>query len=120
MPPTEGSIELGKMIKERRMAAGLSFGELAERVQSDKAFLYRLEQGAYQTPSPQLLERLSKALKLPLADMYATLGIPIPKGLPNFAPYLRATSDLPENAIAQLERTFERLRARHDKHRDDE
>src|SRR5438552_10861159 len=104
MPPTTKSKRLGKLIQQRRTKAGLSLRELAERANTDAAYLLRFERGEYRQPSMPILEALARALEIPVADLQALAGYRVSSQLPAFEPYLRATTDLPEKAIGELQK----------------
>jgi hypothetical protein len=52
------------------------------------------------------LWRLAQALGIDVEDLYLDAGYSDGRGLPGFAPYLRAKYDLPDDAVAQLEAHF--------------
>lgn len=61
--------QLGKRIQKRRKELGFSQEELAEKVKISRAYMGFIEQGR-NTPSLELLEKVAKALKIPLADLF--------------------------------------------------
>jgi transcriptional regulator with XRE-family HTH domain len=71
----------------------------------------RVETGERQTPSPRHLKAMAQVLKVPAEDLYALAGYDIPERLPSFRPYLRATTYLPPEAIDDLERYYDMVRA---------
>lgn len=104
---------LGDALRARRLALGMSFGQVAARSGVDKGTLYRIEAGSY-LPKAEKLEGLSAALDIPLADLYGLVGLAPPKGLPTFVPYLRTKyRELPGPAIAELEAHFEHIRSKY-------
>jgi len=60
---------MGTRIKELRKRAGFTQAELAEKLNVDYKYLSRLETG-YSTPSFNLLEKLSNALKTELSEFF--------------------------------------------------
>ncbi len=105
---------LGKFLKERRTALGLSTRALAARSGVDMATVVRLEQGAFVEPRPDTLRVIAKALGVSLADVFALADYVVPSELPTFTPYLRAKyRSLPRKAIAELEQYFDDLSARY-------
>jgi transcriptional regulator with XRE-family HTH domain len=105
---------LGKLIRQKRQAAGLSTHELGERIGTRNSTIIRLEQGAFAAPSPDKLARIAEVLGISLADMYGHAGYAVPQDLPGFHAYLPARyRDLPQEAIAELTDLFETLTARH-------
>src|SRR3972149_7085392 len=81
---------LGRFLKERRTALGLSTRALAARSGVDMATVVRLEQGAFVEPRPDPLRVIAKALGVSLADVFALADYVVPSELPTFTPYLRA------------------------------
>ena len=110
----EQARELGRQLRERREAFGLSTRELAERAGTTHTTVARLEQGAFDSPAPDKLSRIADALKLNLADVFALAEYIAPRQLPTFAPYLRTKyRKLPAPAVEELERSFKRIAKRH-------
>lgn len=104
---------LGALIKKRREAGRLSLRDLSELTGIDDGLLSRTESGSILKPPPERLGALSKALDIPLAELYRMAGFPTPP-LPSMRPYLRTKyGELPEEARQQLETYFERLAKRH-------
>jgi HTH-type transcriptional regulator, competence development regulator len=54
---------LGFLLKYLREQRGLSYRELAKLADVDHAYIYRLETGDKESPSPDVLTKLVKALK---------------------------------------------------------
>lgn len=105
---------LGKWLKERRQAAGLSTVELAKRVGTTDGTITRIEQGAIASPDPNKLSRIAEALGLSLADVFEMADYAVPGDLPSFQPYLRRKyRDLPTGAVDDLEQAFAKIIARH-------
>lgn len=113
MPPSTKSKKLGRLVQTRRVAEGLSLRELAARTNTDAPYLLRLERGEYRQPSMPILEALSRALEIPIADLQALAGYRVSSQLPAFEPYLRATTDLPEKAIDELQKYYDMLSERY-------
>jgi transcriptional regulator with XRE-family HTH domain len=105
------STELGRFIHARREALSLSLRALEGRSGVDHTYIYALEQGEIQTPSPEKLQRLARELEVEIEDLYALAGYAVPEHLPEFTPYLRAKYEfLPSEAVSQLEAYFQLLR----------
>jgi len=105
---------LGRWLREQRKAAGLSTTELARRAGTTDGTIVRIEQGAFEAPSPHKLARIAEALKLSLADVYSMAGYATPGDLPSFQPYLRRKfSDMPAAAVADLEAAFRQIASKH-------
>lgn len=104
------ALRLGKLIRERRLAAGLSTHQLGERIGARNSTIIRLEQGAFAAPSPDKLARIAEVLGISLADIYSHAGYAVPEDLPTFSAYLPARyADLPESAVRELVDLFDRL-----------
>lgn len=104
---------LGKHVRQLREAEGLSVRGLAARAQVDATWLSRLEHSTYASPDPRSLYKLARALDIEVAELYLTAGYSDGRGLPGFAPYLRAKYDLPPEAIDQLAAHFELIQERY-------
>lgn len=105
---------LGGWLRERRHEAGIGTTELAKRTGINDATITRIEQGAIASPDPHKLRLISQELDLNLADIYAMAGYAAPTDLPSFQPYLRRKyRDLPDEAIEDLERAFQRIIKKH-------
>jgi transcriptional regulator with XRE-family HTH domain len=104
----------GRWLREQRKAAGLSKTELARRSGTTDGTIVRIEQGAFEAPSPHKLARIAEALKLSLADVYSMAGYATPDDLPSFQPYLRRKyGDMPAPAVADLEAAFRQIASKH-------
>lgn len=101
---------LGEYIRHRRLSRGLSLNDVAETSGLHFSYWSKLENGAYDSPSPKHLLVIARSLDVNIEDLYALAGYEIPERLPTFTPYLRAKYELPPEAIADLERYFELLR----------
>src|SRR6266487_4574522 len=99
--------QLGEHLRHLREARGLSIRGLAAKAKLDATYLSRLEHGTYTSPDPRYMWRLAQALGIDVEDLYLQAGYSDGRGLPGFAPYLRAKYDLPPDAIAQLEAHFQ-------------
>jgi len=103
----EQTIQLGEHVRHLRESRGLSVRGLAAQAKVDATWLSRLEHGVYASPDPRYLWRLAQALGIDVEDLYLDAGYGDGRGLPGFAPYMRAKYDLPEEAIEQLEAHFQ-------------
>lgn len=113
MPPTTKSRQLGKLVREERKSKGLPLQAVADAAGTDAPYMYRLERGEYQQPRPEILAGIARVLDIPLANLYAMAGYPTTRELPDFEPYLRAKTELPEKAIRELQRVFNDLQSRY-------
>lgn len=57
------------MLKRLREAKGLSQRELAEKAATTGAYIAMLETGAKKNPSLEVLQRLAKALGVPVTEL---------------------------------------------------
>jgi DNA-binding XRE family transcriptional regulator len=60
---------LGKRVQKRRKELNLTQEELAEKVKISRAYMGFIEQGR-NVPSLELAEKIARALKMPLADLF--------------------------------------------------
>jgi transcriptional regulator with XRE-family HTH domain len=99
MTPQEAK-RLGRLLRAKREASGLTAREVARRADIDVGTVTRIEQGQILSPRPDSL--------FAIADW-------LPKDqLPTFTPYLRAKyKDFPDEAVAQMETFFARLAKKH-------
>ena len=102
---------LGQYVRSRRHQKGLSLHEAEAASHVDHSYWSKLERGEYQTPNPRYLGAIARALGSPLEDLYALAGYDVPERLPAFSGYLRSNSELPPEAIADLEKYYAQLRA---------
>ena len=81
---------LGEKIRKLRAAKGWSSGELAQNSGVSRAYLWQLETDGKKSPSIQILERLAKALGVPLTEFLekgqsqGPVPTTLPPGLTNF------------------------------------
>lgn len=110
----EQAEELGRFLRNRRVELGLSTRQLSAESGVNDATIVRIELGQFAAPSPDKLARLTEALGLKLADVFARADYVAPSELPSFAPYLRSKyRELPSGAVDELERYLARLAKRH-------
>jgi len=93
-------------LRRLRERQGLSIRGLAEAADVDATWVSRLERGVYSKPDARLIRTVADALGVAPSQLFAAAGYEDEKQLPQFAPYLRAKYDLPEEAVAQLEAHF--------------
>ncbi len=65
MSPTK----LGRMVKTLRKAKGMTQVELATKAKVTQAYLAQLEAGTRKNPSLEILNRLAKALGVPVTEL---------------------------------------------------
>lgn len=102
---------LAKSIRRHREAAGLSISGLAREAGLEPSTVLRLEAGEFEAPDPNKLQRLAAALGIDPEEFFA--HYPAPERLPEIAPYLRAKYGMSSEAVAEAERLFAELEARH-------
>ncbi|HJA69546.1 MAG TPA: helix-turn-helix domain-containing protein [Firmicutes bacterium] len=91
----------GERIKARREALGLSVGELAERLNKNRATIYRYESGEIEDMPITVLEPLAKALNTTPAYIMGWEEEPLDfEGLLNALSQARSRPDSPEIAEA--------------------
>jgi transcriptional regulator with XRE-family HTH domain len=106
----EQAKELGKLLRERREALGLSTRVLAQKVKVDQATVVRFEAGAIHAPHPDKLARIAHELGLSAVDVFARAEYAVPKDLPTLTPYLRAKyRELRTEDIAKIASYVEEL-----------
>ena len=105
---------LGEYVRARRTSLGLGYQQVADRSGLHYSYWNKLENGQYHQPAPKYLRIIAETINAPLEDLLALAGYDIPDRLPSFKPYLRAKYELPAEAVADLERYFELLRAYYD------
>jgi transcriptional regulator with XRE-family HTH domain len=103
---------LGSTLRRRRITAGLTLREVAERTGMTISTISRLEVGEIETPKPEHLQRLARALDIEIEELYGEAGYLIPENLPELAPYLRSKYGLPDQAVAALDEYFQAMRGR--------
>jgi transcriptional regulator with XRE-family HTH domain len=113
MPPTNRAKQLGRLIKKYRLAKGLSQRAAADLMGYHHSYLARIETGDYESPAPKQLKAIAKVLEIPIEDLYALSGYQVPDRLPDFAPYLRAKFDLPDEAVERLDEYFQLLKEKY-------
>ena len=104
---------LGRYVRGKRAAAGLTLRQLEARSGIDHAWISRLERGEYIKPDPRYLARLADALDVEVTDLYPEAGYQTGSDLPGFEPYLRARYDFPDDAVEQLKAHFNLINARY-------
>jgi len=95
--------QLGRLLRQKREAAGLSTRALGLKAGINDSTIVRLEQGLRDTPRPDILTKLAKALHLNLADVFSLAGYTVPQELPSLSVYLRTKyRHLPQPARNEL------------------
>lgn len=110
----EQAHRLGELVRDYRLAAGLSMRQLAIQTAMNVSLISKLEAGRIVGPLPETLKDLARALHIPMSDLLVIADwLPVGE-LPTLKPYLRAKyHDLDEQAITELERYADQLAQRH-------
>lgn len=99
---------IGELLKKQRTERGMSLGEVANAAEISRVHLFRVETGVRQ-PKPEFLAAVCGVLEIPLADLYEAAGIPAPIRLPSIRPYLRRAYGMPDAAVDEMDRYFQRI-----------
>lgn len=106
---------LGDMLKQRRLALGLSASEVARRAGIDKHTYINLENAERGRPAMESVQVIADALAIPIADVFAITGWLPRTDLPSFRPYLRTKyNHMPEAALKDMEAYFDQIASRYD------
>lgn len=73
--------KIGERIRDFRLQRGLSQGDIEQRTGLLRCYLSRVENG-HTTPSLQTLNKIARALEMPLANFFAEPAGPSEAGLP--------------------------------------
>ena len=112
-PPTVKTV-LGTRLRKAREAKGWSINELARRSGLDKSRVSRLEAGLTTKPVPSTLDQLARVLDIEAATLQQAAGYVSKRTMPSLPVYFRSKyGNLPDEAMADLERYVERLRQKH-------
>jgi transcriptional regulator with XRE-family HTH domain len=98
----------GEFLKTAREAQGLSVRQLAALVESAPSQVLRWEREEH-LPKAAMLARLSAVLQVRDRDLYLAAGVPVPRGTPSLPAMLRREYDVPPEAIAEMQRSIERV-----------
>lgn len=109
-------VALGPFLRQAREEAGLSLQRLADRIGIHKSYLGRIELGDYRQPSPEVLQKISRALGISYADLFALTGYRIPEELPSLVPYLRSRYRMSDEDTRKALAYIQRLRRHHPPH----
>jgi len=118
--PDAKNTKLGHLLKQHRLAAGISLEALARTTKMDASTVHRIETGQITAPSPQNLQRLASALGTEVEDYFALAGYFTPHGLPGLRPYLRAKYDLTDTMASEVEDYVSWLQSRHGDNNNDD
>src|SRR5215211_1558284 len=106
MNPDEAR-HLADLLREKRLAAGLTAREVARRAGVDSGTVSRIELGQIASPRPDNLRAIGEVLGIPAADLFAATDWLPRRDLPSFRPYLRSKyRELPPEAVAEIAAVF--------------
>ncbi len=74
------AVELGRVIKTKREMRSLSVAGVAKQAEVSPAYLSKLESGIVKKPSPNVLHRLAKSLRISYLDLMRLAGYVVPTG----------------------------------------
>jgi len=97
--------KIGQYVKYQRDKRQLSIAAVAAASGLTSAYISRLEQGDYDSPTVDSLQHLAQAFQMPLTALLAKSGVaPVTKiDLPDLAYYLHEKYFLPPEAVADVE-----------------
>jgi len=104
--------QLGRIIGDARRKHELSYGELAALSNTDKGWLFRLENGQRADPDPVLLTRLAEALGIDPARIDRVSKNHIADSLPGVRTYFRSKTKLSPKALDEVEAAIAEITAK--------
>lgn len=99
-------VRLGKYLKKERKERGLTIAEICSKGDLTPAYISRLEQGDYESPTLEMAQKIALALDMSLIDLLSACCLGTQKSkqnLPEFPFYLHEKYGLPKEAIQDLE-----------------
>lgn len=106
---TNDIARLGKFLKSRREALGLSARAIAQQADIDKATVTRLELGQITHPRSENIKAIAQVLRVPVSDLFAVAGWMPRDELPSLRPYLRTKYNLTAEEAKEIEGDFARI-----------
>lgn len=101
---------LGRLIRERRLAAGLDAQDVARLAGVTTSTVTRIEKAEIARPSADTLRAIGGVLGIPSSDLFIAAEWIPKEELPTFAPYLRSKyRHLPAQARREIEASVERI-----------
>ena len=101
--PSSNLQQLSDILRRRRLGAGMTVRDLAERAGLVPSTVSRLETGQIAEPRPTHLQKLAQALSIDVEELYAEAGYLQPGALPELRPYLRVKYGLSDEAASRIE-----------------
>jgi len=99
---------LSDALRAGREAQGLTISQLAVLLEVDPGQVFRWESGE-RKPKADKLTALARRLELPIDELFALAGWPLPARSVDLPAMLRSQYDLPPEAIAEVQRDIERI-----------
>lgn len=114
LDPRKNGLLLGRLVREKREAAGISQAELARQLGMTESYVSRLERGEFRRPQPQVLMAIAERFGIDINDLYAVTGCLLSTKLPSFSAYLHAVHpDWPVSVTDELVDYYEFVKQRH-------
>ncbi len=109
--------ELGPRLREVRDRRDRSLSDVAGEAEISSAYLQKLEAGGVKQPSPNILYKLAKALKVDYAELMRLAGYVAPKDSrakkrPNELTYALSSEPLTDDEAGELARYLDWYRDR--------
>jgi transcriptional regulator with XRE-family HTH domain len=95
----EQTVELIKILTEKRAELGLSTNEVARRAHLDPVAVWRIEQGMVAKPRADSLISIGRTLGINPIELFTTVGWLTADDLPSLSTYLSAKFSHPPDAV---------------------
>ncbi|SRR6266542_747695 len=110
---TSEPVTLGSYLRQAREQGGVTTRKLAATLHLHASYISRLETGVLLHPSPEVLQRIARVLRVSYEDLFALSGHLLPQDLPSYRPYLRVKYDMSDRDFERLADYFTLLREHH-------
>lgn len=101
---------LGKLIRQKRLAAQMTAPELAQSAGVTTSTITRIERAEIARPGADTLRAIGNVLGLPASDLFVTAEWLPREELPTFTPYLRSKyRDMPAQARREIEASVQAI-----------
>jgi transcriptional regulator with XRE-family HTH domain len=97
----EQTIQLIKLLTQKRTELHLSVNEVARRADVDPGTVWRIEQGMIAKPRAESLIAIGNVLGINAIDLFATVGWLTADDLPSLGTYLGAKFSHPPDAVVR-------------------
>ena len=104
---------LAAALQRRRESLGLTPYAVAKQAGIARSTYVRLETGHISDPRTENLQAIADALDMPATDLYALAGRLPGRELPTLRPYLRTKYSLTDEAVRDIEATFQGIADRY-------